>query len=125
LEKRELPQLIEKYILQISISLFFITLIAQAPLLYYNILPNVQFKLLSVRCLTLNLLSTFLFFWFKNGKFRELLPFPLLGVLLSLLYLKTGKFLLLPLCLSATATSVIDVSLVAYISITVKFEKQD
>ena len=125
MEKRELPQLIEKYILQISISLLFITLIAQAPLLYYNILPNVQFKLLSVRCLTLNLLSTFLFFWFKNGKFRELLPFPLLGVLLSLLYLKTGKFLLLPLCLSATATSVIDVSLVAYISITVKFEKQD
>ena len=125
MEKRELPQLIEKYILQISISLLFITLIAQAPLLYYNILPNVQFKLLSVRCLTLNLLSAFLFFWFKNGKFRELLPFPLLGVLLSLLYLKTGKFLLLPLCLSATATSVIDVSLVAYISITVKFEKQD
>ncbi len=123
MEKRELPQLIEKYILQISISIFFIILIAQAPLLYYSVLPNIQFKILTVRCLTLNLLSAFLFFWFKDGRFRELLPFPILGVLISLLYLKTGKFLLLPFCLSATATSVIDVALVAYLSISVRFER--
>ena len=121
--KRELPQLIDKYRLQIGITLFFLFLAAQVPLLYFNVLPNLQLRLMSVRCLILNLLSGGLFFFFERGKFRELLPFPAAGALLSLLYLKYGTFLLLPFCLSATATAVILIALVAYLTIKVSYGK--
>ncbi len=121
MEKRELPQLIEKYRLQIAITLFFTLLIALTPFFYFRVLPNLQLKILSLRCLILNGLSGVLFFTVEKGKFKELLPFPLAGILLSLLYLKTGSSLLLPPCISSTATSVVMVALTAYITIKVRF----
>ena len=124
MEGKRLPQLIERYKLQIATTLCFILLVAQVPLLYFNVLPNIQLKLMAMRCLVLDTLSTALFLLFEKGKFKELLPFPLSGTILSLDYLKTGNFFLLPFCISVTATSVIMVALTAYISIKVNYGKR-
>jgi len=124
LEGKRLPQLIERYKLQIAITLCFVFLVAQVPFFYLNALPNVQLKLMTMRCLVLDTLSATLFFLFEKGKFRDLLPFPLSGIILSLIYLETGKFFLLPFCISVTATSVIMVALTAYVSIKVNYGKR-
>lgn len=123
MEKKEFPLLIERYRLQVGIVLFFIVLAAQVPLFYFNVLPNLQLKLMAVRCLIFDVLSTWLFLYLERGKYKDLLPFPLLGILLSLLYLKLGSFFLLPFCLSATTTSVIMVALAAYLTIKVNYGK--
>lgn len=123
MEKKGLLHLIKEYRLQIGLFLFFFVLVAQIPLFHFNVLPNLQLKLMAVRCLILDVLSGGLFFYLERGEYKNLLPFPLLGALLSLLYLKFGSFFLLPFCLSATTTSVIMVALVAYLTIKVNYGK--
>ena len=79
---------------------------------------------MAVRCLILDLLSAGLFFYLEKGNYRELLPFPVSGILLSFIYLKSGSFLLLPFCLAATTTSVVMVALAAYLTIKVNYGKE-
>ncbi len=124
MEKKELPHLIKKYKLQIGVVLFFTLLVAQVPLFYFNVLPNFQLKLMAVRCLILDLLSAGLFFYLEKGNYRELLPFPVSGILFSFIYLKFGSFLILPFCLAATTTSVVMVALAAYLTIKVNYGKE-
>jgi hypothetical protein len=120
LEKKELSQLIEKYKLQIGIFSFFFLLSAQVPFFYLKYFPNFQLNLLSLRCLILNSLSLLLFLFFKGGKFKGLTIFPAFGVLTSFGYLYSGNSLLMPLCTSSTATSIIEVALVAFATIKVE-----
>ncbi len=125
MEEKKLPRLFNRYRFQIALTIFFTVLIALIPFFYLQLFPssNIQLKLMTMRCFGLNFLSGALFFWFEGGKFRELLPFPVAGVILSLIYLKIGNFLLLLFCLPATATSVLMVALIAFTSIKVKFER--
>ena len=118
---KELSRLIENYRLQIGIFLIFLFLSFQIPFLYQTFSPNPQLKALVVRCSFLNFLSLLLFLFLKGGKYRELSVFPLIGLISGLLYLTSGSSFLMPVCTSSTATSVIEVALIAFVTIRVNF----
>jgi hypothetical protein len=116
----KLSRLIEENLFQISLTIFFSTLAALIPLIYQNTLPNFQLNMLSLRCLILNFL-TGLASWFFYRKDSKVLTFPIIGIISSAGYLKSGSFWIMPFCISLTITSVSIVALIAFSSIKVKF----
>jgi hypothetical protein len=118
---RRVSRLINEFYLPIAISISFTLLVALTPFLYYQLSPNSYLQMMSLRCLTLDLLCGALFFVVKDGSFRRLTPFALVGALFSLLYLVLGSFWILVPCLSLTITSVIMTALVAFSLIEVTY----
>ncbi len=109
-------KLIEGYYFQIALTIFFITLALFVPFLYFPLQGEV-YPGLSLRCFFLDLGSCLVFFLLSGGRFKSLLLFSLSGLLSSLLYLKFHLYLLIPLCLAFTITSVIMVSFLAYLKL--------
>ena len=119
---KKVSALIKEYHLTLALALTFTLLIALTPFLYFKLNPNRYLGMMSLRCLTLNLLCGFVFGFVNGGKFRKLIPFAALGALFSLFYLKSGLFWSLIPCLALTITSVIMTALVAFSLIEVEFK---
>ena len=120
---KKLSELIEKFLIQITITVFFVTLILMVPFFTLNPPASFPLKLLSLRCLFLNALFLIPTLLLTTKEQKPIAAVPLAGSALSALYLLSGKSFLLPLIVSTTATAVISCALLAFSLIKVRFEK--
>jgi hypothetical protein len=119
---KKLTELIRKYLVQITITIFFILLVLFIPILRENVPENYPLRILSLRCTILNTLIFPLFFIFKRREYGILSAFPGIGLVSSVAYYFTGNKFFLPLCLSSTITAVISTAFLAFVTIKVKFK---
>ncbi|WP_132525428.1 hypothetical protein [Phorcysia thermohydrogeniphila] len=122
---KKLTKLIDEYLLQITIFIFFLTLTFLLPLSSVSVPENYQLKVLTVRCLVLDILSIVVFAIFGKEKRRFLSLFPAGGVLFSTTYMLFKDKLSLLLLVSFTVTAVISTSLLAFTLIKVRFNGVD
>ncbi len=121
---RKLSELIDKYLVQISILILFSVLVAFFPLVPKESSPNYPLNILSFRCLILNSLLIIPFTILTRKEHKVLILIPGIGILSSVGYLITGNTKLLVLSTALTITSVLSGSLLAFSMIKFRFERK-
>ncbi len=119
---KKLSELIDRYLVQISLLILFSVLLVLFPLVQGGFPPSYPLNILALRCLILNSLLLVPFAIFTRKEQKVLILIPGAGIPSSGGYLITGSPILLVLSIALTITSVLCGSLLAFSLIKFKFE---